>query len=199
MIPLQTSTNVDHPTTVFNMDNHLDKRAKRSRFDLKGTFQRSRSMYISQINSWLQRRRRQQQSSISRRKSTTEPDPSESHVTTPKLLGSPRLARLHQRLFKQQPPPSPSVQHHAADDSDHRFQCELPVRIYLPPLSSPLSRPKHHAGIHPIRSSNDDPDRSTDPSSAQATPMLTRKEPSTAKERRESFVLMSPMFNNRRS
>ena len=189
------------------MDNHLampalDKRVKRSRFDLKGTFQRSRSMYISHINSWLQRRRRQP-SSISRRKSTTDPDASGSRMTTPKLLGSPRLARLHQRLFKQQPP-SPPVQHHAesrhaTDDSDYRFQSELPVRIYLPPLSSPLSRPAHYGGIHPTRPPNDTLDRCTDPSSAQATPMLTRREPSSAKERRDSFVLMSSMFNNPRS
>lgn len=58
-----------------------NKKSKRSRFDFRQSFQRSKSNCISQFSSWLERRRQH-------RKSTAT------------FLGSPRLARLHRRFFK---------------------------------------------------------------------------------------------------
>ncbi|CAF4538777.1 unnamed protein product, partial [Rotaria magnacalcarata] len=63
-------------------------------------------MCITQFNTWLQRRRQhqqQQQQQVSpkpRRKSAVDSKPTKeilSTPSTPKLLGSPRLARFHQR------------------------------------------------------------------------------------------------------
>lgn len=187
---------------------------QRSRFDLKKSFQRSRSAYMTQFHSWIQRHRRQhhqqQQQHDSppvRRKSAIESQ-TLALCSTPKLLGSPRLARLHQKFFKiPVPPPSPQLPLtslpplEAIDDSDTRSQIELPVRIYFPPLTPPTFR-------H-IRIQETERFFSQESQSNVTTPMLERKYTSpssspstsirtaTAKERRESFATLSNAFHNR--
>ena len=44
------------PITIINDESISVKQTKRSRFDLMKSFQRSRSMYLTQFHSWLQRR-----------------------------------------------------------------------------------------------------------------------------------------------
>ena len=136
IIPLQTILS-NIPLT----SNNEFKSAKRSRFDLKKSFQRSRSMYLTQFHSWLQRRRQQQNSPLPRRRSDVETK----ELAPPKLLGSPRLARIHQKFFKTSAPSSPQISRkeipiQIADDSDNRSLYELPVRIYFPPFTSPTIR-----------------------------------------------------------
>jgi hypothetical protein len=149
-------------------------------------------MYLTQFHSWLQRRR-QQYSPIPRRKSTAE-----SKASPPKLLGSPRLARLHQKFFKTSAPPSPQMARteipiQILDDSDNRSQYELPVRIYFPPFTSPITRRVRIDENHMATFDNDQEDPST--------PIFDRKHPlfkaPTAKERRESFATLSNVFHNR--
>lgn len=194
-IPLQITTNfvdsrkISHPdiTSDHSPSNPSDKRSKRSRFDLKESFQRSKSMCITQIHSWLQRRRHQSQSQTQshtsprqrRRKSAFDSKMSPSNNATPKLFGSPRLARLHQRFFKASP--SPVSTDHSMSSSrqtnefDQQSQIELPVRIYFPPSSLPLE---------------------------VFTPVTHRKalntiKVTTAKERRESFATTSNIFHQK--
>ncbi|CAF1352487.1 unnamed protein product, partial [Adineta ricciae] len=199
------------PTT-----NHSRRRSKRSRFDFKETFDRSRSLCIAQINLWLQRRR-QIHISTQRRNSTTE-----SKISTPKLLGSPRLARLHRRLFKNPttstPPPlrdQTSVLEPLIDDSDNQSLGDLPVRIYFPPLSAPVTRRVRITDINTIIYSHDSYDDDEEEEFEQISqPRISfdneRKHPSrssttssssfkiaTAKERRESYATLSTVFNNR--
>ena len=187
IIPLQTIISQFSLTS----SNEL-KSTKRSRFDLKKSFQRSRSMYLTQFHTWLQRRRQQQNSSLPRRKSDVE-----TKVPPPKLLGSPRLARLHQKIFKTSAPSSPSTPRkeipiQIADDSDNRSLYELPVRIYFPPFTSPTTRRVRIDENHITTFDNNQED--------PPTPVFNRKYPSyratTAKERRESFVTLSNLFNN---
>ncbi|CAF0893415.1 unnamed protein product [Rotaria sordida] len=189
MIPLQTTINkldssshIDHLSTPTNSEPEqssllassigLNKRSKRSRFDFKKTLQRSKSICMTQFNSWLQRHRQQRHSSLPRRKSATDSKTTKeiisSACSTPKLLGSPRLARIHQRIFKQNlsssSPLSPSLletpqlielpslllsssssspppSSQVFDDSDERFQKQEPqVRIYLPARTSSMIR-----------------------------------------------------------
>jgi len=171
---------------------------------------------MTQFHSWLQRRR-QQHSSSQRRKSAIEskvPTP----YSTPKLLGSPRLARFRQKFFKQSLSPSSSPQSNRTeipvqilDDSDNRSQYELPVRIYFPPLTPPTTRHVRIIDINTITSNNNDQDIQNEPTSNITTPILNRKYTSpsssssssssfrtpTAKERRESFAKLSNHFNNR--
>jgi hypothetical protein len=155
---------------------------------------------MTQFHSWLQRRR-QQHSSSERRKSAIEskvPTP----CSTPKLLGSPRLARLQRRIFKQSTSSSPKTNRiripvQILDDSDRRSHFEPPVRIYFPPLTPQTARHVHL---------NDNQDIQIEPN--LTTPILHRKYTSsssssssfkitTAKERRESFATAANMFNNR--
>ena len=164
------------------------KQNKRSRFDLVKSFQRSRSMYLTQFHSWLQRRR--QHSPIQRRKSAAE-----SKVSTPKLFGSPRLGRLQQRFFKTSAPSSPQTQrmfmnNEFLDDADRSISpYELPVRIYFPP-SSPSTSARHvRINENILVTSSIDQEDLTDRKST--FPMTT------AKERRESFVTLSNVFNRR--
>jgi hypothetical protein len=207
IIPLQTilsyvplSSDKELPSITINEEslpsnNPLSKSNKRSRFDLKTSFQRSRSVYMTQFHSWLQRRR-QHNSPIQRRKSAVE-----SKESIPKLLGSPRLARFHQKIFKTSAPSSPQIACtqipvQTLDDSDNRSQYDLPVRIYFRPFTSPTSRRVriNESHIATLDNDQDDPPtpmfdrKSTSPSSLKAT---------TAKERRESFVTLSNVFNNR--
>ncbi len=202
-IDLLTSNEIETnlPSTTVN------KRFKRSRFDLKKTLQRSKSMCMTQFHSWLQRRRQQQQqqqnSSVHRRKSAIESKSNTPSCSTPKLLGSPRLARLHQRLFKQHPslriplieesslsPPASSSSQ--LDDSDQHFKKqESPVRIYLPARTSPTTR---HVRII-------DNEIKTPPMSKITSPIVNRRKfPSikitTARERRESYAALSNILNN---
>jgi hypothetical protein len=216
VLPLQTSPNVDLCSTLIPSETdsnnkfllsssiNLNKPSKRSRFDFKKTFQRSKSMCITQINSWFHRRRQQQQhsSSVQRRNSAIDseiPTP----CSTPKLFGSPRLARLHQRIFKHQHSPSPTdhtqLQAELLENASNHSQYDLPVRIYFPPLTSPTSR---HVRIveNCLFTSND----GDDIQSEQTTPIINRKYSSlssfkitTAKDRRESFATMSNIFNHR--
>ncbi|CAF0732868.1 unnamed protein product [Adineta ricciae] len=201
----------DSPPTT----NHSRKRSKRSRFDFRETFDRSRSLCIAQINLWLQRRR-QIHISTQRRKSTTE-----SKISTPKLLGSPRLARLHRRLFKNPTTSSPSplpdqtsALEPLLDDSDNQSLGDLPVRIYFPPLSAPVTRRVRITDINTIIYSHDSYDDDEEEVFEQISqPKVSsddnRKHPfrsstisssykiATAKERRESYATLSTVFNNR--
>ncbi|CAF1226596.1 unnamed protein product [Adineta steineri] len=195
----------------------LNKRSKRSRFDFKKTLQRSKSMCMTQFNSWLQRRR-QQHLSVPRRKSAIDPKTNKemklSPCSTPKLLGSPRLARIHQKIFKQQNPPpiSPSASpieiplsesfmelppaslSPFLDDSDEQFQKqEHPVRIYLPARTSPATR---HVRITDVNIISDNNNIKTPPMSKITSPVILRKNltssiKTTARERRESFAAQS--------
>lgn len=193
----------------------LNKRFRRSRFDLKKTLRRSKSMCMTHFQSWLQRRRQHQQQhqqlDVLRRKSAVEskehlPSPS----ATPKFLGSPRLARIHQRIFKHHPsspalpPPAPLVTvtdfpvlsspcrlPPTSDDSDRSFKKqESPVRIYLPARPSSLTR---HVRI----SNNQIAISPPPPMSTITSPIINRRNLSTtAQERRESFVALSTLINN---
>ncbi|CAF3327565.1 unnamed protein product [Rotaria socialis] len=180
----------------------LNKRSKRSRFDLKKTIQRSKSMCITQFNSWLQRHRQhQQQQHVSpkpRRKSAVDSKPTKeilSTPSTPKLLGSPRLARLHQRIFKQNtshsPPPSSPVSlelqsvslprltevhvpsPEPVDDSDEQFQQqhEPQVRIYLPARTPSIIRRVRITDNPTIADSNFKPP----PMEKISSPIVTRR------------------------
>ncbi len=212
MIPIQTITsNLENSShidliTTNEMETNIPsttvhKRFKRSRFDLKKTLQRSKSMCMTQFHSWLQRRRQQQNL---RRKSAVESKTN----PTPKLLGSPRLARLHQRLFKQHPsspittlieqpssppPPLPSSLSSQLDDSDQNFKNqESLVRIYLPARTSPTIR---HVRI--IDNVNKSPCLSK-----ITSPIVNRRNFSstikiaTARERRESYAALSNILND---
>ncbi|CAF0769244.1 unnamed protein product [Adineta ricciae] len=224
MIPLQTTISkletssfidlLSSPTNHeqdanFSSTTTLNKRSKRARFDFKRTLQRSKSMCMTQFNSWFQRRR-QQHLSESRRKSAVDPktnkDSKISPCSTPKFLGSPRLARIHQRIFKQHPSPveplieSPSFSSPLLDDSDEQFQkIEHPVRIYLPARNSPSTR---HVRITDATSvvennnNNNNNNNATPPMSKIASPILQRRNftsalKTTARERRESFAAQS--------
>ena len=168
-------------------------------------------MCATQINSWF-RGRRQRHVSAERQPSptgSTLPTP----LSTPKLLGSPRLGRLRQKLFKQQSPSSPKADHtphlpQTLDDSINRSQYDLPVRIYFPSLTSPISRPVRLTGINMLTTSNDQQDVEIDQTSNLTTPIIHRKYSSssssspslkktTAKERRESFATLSNIFHNK--
>jgi hypothetical protein len=173
---------------------------------------------MTQFNSWLQRRRQQQHLSVPRRKSaidskTNKDLKSSSPCSTPKLLGSPRLARIHQRIFKQHPfpissssshielPPEPVVELPLSsspllDDSDEQFQkSEDPVRIYLPARTTPKIRHVRMTDVNMITDNN----IKTPPMSKIASPIITRRNltssitttTTTARERRESFAAQS--------
>ena len=205
-IDLLNSNENDSNILTSSSASTLNKHLKRSRFDFKKTLQRSKSMYMTQFQSWFQRRRQQQQQQQQppRRKSAIEP----------KLLGSPRLARLHQRIFKAHqtlsppppplplllPPPAPLTDSHLlssstvlselSDDSDRSFQKqESPVRIYLPAKLSSVTR---HVQIA----------HNTETPSLPSMPKITspiinrRNLSSTGQERRESFVILSSINNN---
>lgn len=219
MIPLQTiipkfetTSHIDlltisetESTVPSSSSTTLNRRLKRSRFDFKKTLQRSKSMCMTQFNSWLQRRR--QHLSVPRRKSAIEPKTNKesklSPCSTPTLLGSPRLARLHKRIFKPHPSPvSPpaaalpieiSSLSEPLDDSDEYFRRqECPVRIYLPARTSPITR---HVRIT-------DTEIKTPPMSKLTSPIITRRnlsssiKPTTARERRESYALLTNILNN---
>jgi len=224
-IPLQTtisqpqpSSNIQYlPTTITNeidsnikvplLSSHLNKRPKRSRFDFKETFHRSRSMCVAQINSWLQRRR-QQHVSLKRRNSATETKIS-TPCTTPKLFGSPRLSRLRRRIFKHQPSTSQQADRtpipvQILDDSDNRSQSDVPVRIYFPPSTAPIARHVRMTDdIHIIPSYNDDQDIQIEQTSdltanrTYSSSSSSSLKISSAKERRESYITLSNIFNNK--
>jgi hypothetical protein len=223
---LPTPTTSEPEPSLQSSSTTLHKRSKRQRFDFKKTLQRSKSMCMTQFNSWLQRRR-QAHPSVLRRKSAVDPKTVSSPCSTPKLLGSPRLARLHQRIFKQQAPPSPPMPSSEPpslppklhtelsssplsfhrelpplssvllDDSDRHFQQrELPVRIYLPARTPPTTR---HVRIN----DTNDHHIPSPPMSKITSPIINRRNlPSsikmtTARERRESFAAMSNVFINK--
>lgn len=195
--PVQTIT-THYPSPSHDDTTHITrlsdetistKQNKRSRFDLVKSFRRSRSMYLTQFHSWLQRRR--QHSPVRRRKSTAE-----TKVSSPKLFGSPRLGRLQQRFFKTSAPSSPQTQrmlmnNEFLDDADPSISpYELPVRIYFPP-SSPSTSSARHVRINEnslVTSHTDQDDRVNRKSTFPMT---------TAKERRESFITLSNIFNQR--
>ena len=185
------------PITIINDESISVKQTKRSRFDLMKSFQRSRSMYLTQFHSWLQRRR--QHSPVHRRKSTAE-----SKISTPKLFGSPRLGRLQQRLFKTSAPSSPQTQHaifshEILDDTDRCTSLESPVRIYFPPSLSSPSTSRHvriNDNIH-MTSDTDQDDLSSPLFDRKSASLSSTFRMTTAKERRESFVTLSNVFNRR--
>ena len=221
MIPIQSTTttmesssNIDllgpceiESTLPSSSSSTLNKRSKRSRFDLRKTLRRSKSICFSQFQSWF--RRRPQQSSIQqtnlvkpRRKSAIETKSRKEVLTasTPKLYGSPHLARLHRRIFKQQlwsaasAPASPTsellpplpLSH--LDDSDENFPPkEIPVRIYLPAQTSPTTR---HVRIVDNAIKPPSLSKITSPIINRRNPPSSMKTP-TAQERRESFATTS--------
>ncbi len=198
---LSTPTSEPEPSLP-SSSTTLNKRSKRSRFDFKKTLQRSKSMCMTQFNSWLQRRRQHHQA-VPRRKSAVVPKTNKDIPSSPKLLGSPRLARLHQRIFKQHPssstsPPSeissteiPLLSSTLSDDSDQQFiKQEAAVRIYLPARTSPI--------IRHVRITDNNSIIKTPPMSRITSPILTRRQlsssmkiPKTTKERRQSFTTSS--------
>ena len=198
-IVLQRTSTIDRLRKSINQEMTIEppsslnstKQSKRSRFDLRKSFQRSRSMCVSQFHSWLQRRRQQQPhptTNLPRRRRKSALDSKSPSQMTPTLLGSPRLARLHQRIFKPQSSSSsheqsPLPKQTPTDEFSHRSQFDLPMRIYLPPLTSPISRR--------IRTT------SSNTSRTESTPTPTMPKKSTAKERRESFATTPNVFNRR--
>ena len=164
---------------------------------------------MTQFNSWLQRRR-QHHESVPRRKSAVEPKTNKDIPSSPKLLGSPRLARLHQKIFKQHPSSStstpseipstslteiPLLSSTLSDDSDQQFiKQETAVRIYLPARTSPT--------IRHVRITDNNNIIKTPPMSRITSPILTRRQLSssmkitTTKERRESFTSSSNNLND---
>jgi len=156
---------------------------------------------MTQFHSWLQRRR-QQHSAVNRRKSAMESKTSTSS-TTPTLLGSPRLARLHQKIFKQSVPllsqtNSTSIPTQILDDSDNPSQYEHPVRIYFPPVTTPpISHHVHTTDINIITSKNNNQDIQIEPTSSSSSSTSSSFKMATAKERRESFATLSNIFNKR--
>jgi hypothetical protein len=211
---LESSSHIDLLTTSeiestlpSSSSSTLNKRSKRSRFDFRTTLQRNKSMYMTQFHSWLQRHRQQyHHPSVFRRKSAvdskTNKDLLSSSCSSPRLLASPRLARLHQRLFKRHTSPSSSVllkefpsspSSPLLDDSDQQFKKpESPIRIYLPVRTSPTTR---HARII-------DNKIKTPPMSKITSPIITRRyfsssiQITTAKERRESYAALSNILNH---
>lgn len=199
----QRTSNIDRLPNSINQEMTIEplsslnstKRSRRSRFDLRKSFRRSKSMCVSQFHSWLQRRRQQQPpphptTNSPRRRRKSAIDSKSSSQMTPTLLGSPRLARLRQRIFKPQSSSSsheqsPLSKQTPTDEFSHRPQFDLPMRIYLPPLTSPISRR--------IRTT------SSNTSRTESTPTPTMPKKSTAKERRESFATTSNVFNQRYS
>jgi hypothetical protein len=159
-----------------------------------------------QFHSWLQRRR-QHYSPVERRKSATEskvPTPG----STPKLLGSPRLARLHRKIFRASSASSPQTHRtqipvEILDDSDRRSTFELPVRIYFPPSSPPLTT--RHVRITDMNimtgnNYNNNQDISIEPTASNSNrkyASASSLKVTTAKERRESFATSSTTFTNR--
>lgn len=228
MMPIQTLTSNVQSLSQIDIVNHpsesesnlpsssssilTKQRSKRSRFDLRKTLRRSKSMCLSQIHSWFHRRRRpstqQQQQNENlvkpRRQSAFETKSKKESLPTPisssstsKLYGSPRLARLHRRIFKQQPgtaasapatptsellPPLPCSY---LDDSDQNFvRQELPVRIYLPAQSSPTTR---HVRINDNAIKTPSLSKITSPIINRRTFLSAIKKP-TARQRRESYA-----------
>lgn len=220
VIPLQTitsyieqsaSANVSHNDLSIVSTDTLPKSNKRSRFDLKKSFQRSRSAYMTQFHSWIQRHRRQHPNSPPKRRKSAIESKVPTPCSTPKILGSPRLARLHQKFFKSSTPqPShlsstPMIPLEPLDDSDTRSQYDFPVRIYFPPLTPPTFRHVRIADTDTIISNSNQRVQSA---SNSTTPTCERKYTSsssgsssfritTAKERRESFATLSNVFHNR--
>ncbi|CAF1274330.1 unnamed protein product [Rotaria magnacalcarata] len=200
------SATISNDTDLNNKSlvNNLNKNSKRSRFDIKKTLRHSKSACINQLNSWFQRHRQQQQqpqnSSTIERKSSTDTNIKPSYLT-PTLFGSPRLARLRERLFKQHCQTLPEMNHNPipldiADDSDNRSQYDLPIRIYFPPLTTSISRHVHITDADMLTSTNE---MNTEQSFNLTTPISYREyplKPTTAKERRESFATLSNVFNN---
>jgi len=218
-IDLLSTPTSEHEPSLPSSSTTLNKRSKRSRFDFKKTLQRSKSMCMTQFNSWLQRRRQQQQHlSVPRRKSAMDSKSnkgSRSPPSTPKLLGSPRLARFHHRIFKQHPsptspvaptefpsllspspppPPPTTTTTITLDDSDKHFKMqESPVRIYLPARTSPITR---HVRI------TTDNQIKTLPMSKITSPIINRRNISssinikTVKERRESYAALTNILND---
>ncbi|CAF4667829.1 unnamed protein product [Rotaria sp. Silwood1] len=201
------STNETESNNKLSLDN-LNKETKRSHFGLKETFQRSKSMCINQFNAWLQRHRHPH-SCKTMRKPIIESEV-ETSCFTPTLFSSPRLSRLHQRIFKHHSQRLQKIDHNSKpleilDDSDNRSQRELPVRIYFPPLTSPISRHVRITDIDILKSTHDNHDIKIHQTlDYLATPIINRKDSSsslskltTAKKRRESFATSSNTFNKR--
>lgn len=209
---MKSSSHIDllHPcdiqsTLPASSSSTLNKRSKRSRFDLRKTLRRSKSMCFSQFQSWF--RRRPQQSSIQqtnldkpRRKSAIETKsrkevlPASSSYSTPKLCSSPHLTRLQQPWSAASAPASPTSELLPAlplaqlDDSDENFPPkDMPVRIYLPAQTSPSTR---HVRIVDNAIKPPSLSKITSPIINRRNPPSSMKTP-TARERRESYASAS--------
>ena len=167
---------------------------------------------MTQFHSWLQRRRQHQHTSVPRRKPDIDSKTHNHIPSTPTFLGTPRLARLHQRIFKQPSSsttsptseiPSPTsiteipllTSAALSDDSDQQFvKQETPVRIYLPARTSPTIR---HVRI--IETNN----TPTPPMSKITSPTLNRRQllssikvTTITNERRENLTSSSNNLDN---
>ncbi|CAF4345370.1 unnamed protein product, partial [Rotaria sp. Silwood2] len=200
-----TITNEINSNNKLSSDN-FNKDSKRSHFHFKETFQRSKSICINQFNTWLQRHRHSHSYKTIRKPIIESKE--ETSCFTPTLFSSPRLVRLHQRLFKHhsqtlQQNNHTSKQVETIDDSDNRSQRELPVRIYFPPLTTPISRHVRITDIDILKSTDDNHDIKVQQTfDYLTTPIIHRKDSSllkltTARERRESFASLSNTVNNR--
>ncbi|CAF3386314.1 unnamed protein product [Rotaria socialis] len=187
-----------------SLTNDLNNNSKRSSFDIKKTFQHSKSACINQINSWFQRHRQQQQqpqnSSKTEQKSSIDTKVKPPYLR-PTLFGSPRLTRFRERLFHQHCQNLPELNHNPipldlADDSDNRSQYDVPVRIYFPRLATSISRHVRITDADILTSTNE---MNTEQSFNLTTPTSHREDPlkpRTAKEKRESFATLSNASNN---
>lgn len=218
MTPIQTLTSYVDCSSQIDILNSSSasssskQRSKRSRFDLRKTLRRSKSMCLSQIHSWFHRRRppptpslvheeiKPRRQSAFETKSKKEILPVSSSNSTPKLSPSPHFVRLHRRIFKQQEPWSPAsapatptsellpaLPGSQLDDSDVNFpRQELPVRIYLPAQSSPTTR---HVRIIDNAIKTPSLSKITSPVSNRRNFLSSRKiPPATARQRRESYA-----------
>ncbi|CAF1494604.1 unnamed protein product [Rotaria sordida] len=223
LLPLQTviqskeeSTSIIEPISTTTTTNEIDsnnklstdnfnKESKRSRFQLKETFQRNKSMCVNHFQTWFQRRQHPHSCKIRRKSIIKSKD--ETSCLTP-IFHSPRLFRLHERIFKHQSQPLQQIVHiskplETLDDSDNQSQYELPVRIYFPPLTTPIPRHVRNTHIDIVKSTNDNHDMNIEQTfNHSITPITNRKDSfsfqlTTAKKRRESFATLSNIINSR--
>ncbi|CAF1214581.1 unnamed protein product [Rotaria sordida] len=222
VLPLQTviqskeeSTSIIEPistTTINEIDSNnklstdnFNKESKRSRFQLKETFQRNKSMCVNHFQTWFQRRQHPHSCKIRRKSIIKSKD--ETSCLTP-IFHSPRLFRLHERIFKHQSQPLQQIVHiskplETLDDSDNQSQYELPVRIYFPPLTTPIPRHVRNTHIDIVKSTNDNHDMNIEQTFNHSITSITNRKDSfsfqltTAKKRRESFVTLSNIINSR--
>lgn len=115
-----------------------DSRSRMIRFDLRKTLQRSRSLCLSQLHSWLDRYRR-------------------NHQTTGTKESTRTIENRHhcRETIRAVTPPDLLPLNSFPDDSDIDFHYrELPIKIYFPAQTirtvSPKIEPKHQLTTPPM-------------------------------------------------